>query len=88
MRQNDLNRAVADATGETVTTIKKLGFMLAEPDIFDDLDDEIAGPLVIDWDELDAQRYLRNWFPEPHSPTTVRAYEYEANCSRISTSYE
>jgi hypothetical protein len=71
MRQNDLNRAVADATGETVTTIKRLGFVLADADMSNDLDDEATGQLVIDWDELDDQRYLRNWYPEPHFPTTV-----------------
>ena len=32
MQQADLNRAVSRATGESVTTIKRLGFLLAEPD--------------------------------------------------------
>ena len=31
MKQADLDRAVARATGETVSTIKRLGFLLAEP---------------------------------------------------------
>ena len=31
MRQADLNRAIAQATGESVSTIKRLGFLLAEP---------------------------------------------------------
>lgn len=54
MKQADLNRAVAAATGETVSTIKRLGFLL-EPDSSgqsEDFDDA----LVIDWDELHAQR--------------------------------
>ena len=32
MRQADLNRAVSRATGESVSTIQRLGFGLAEPD--------------------------------------------------------
>ena len=44
MHQSDLNRAVADATGETVTTIKRLGFLLADPDLELDPHDEDLGP--------------------------------------------
>lgn len=57
MKQADLNRAVARATGETVSTIKHLGFLLADPteDLGPDHDEH--GPLVIDWDALDAERY-------------------------------
>ncbi|QDT66723.1 hypothetical protein [Calycomorphotria hydatis] len=52
MKQNDLNRSVARATGESVTTVKRLGFLLAEPDEVLDPDDEALGPQVIDWDEF------------------------------------
>lgn len=38
-------------TGETVSTIKRLGFLLADPDPESDDD----GPHVIDWDALEAQ---------------------------------
>jgi len=31
MRQNDLNRAVARATGETVDRIQQLGFQIVRP---------------------------------------------------------
>ncbi len=31
MRQSELNRQVAKATGETVSTIKRLGFLIADP---------------------------------------------------------
>ncbi len=31
MRQTDLNRAVAHVTGESIATIQRLGFLLAEP---------------------------------------------------------
>lgn len=58
MKQADLNRAVARATGETVTTIKRLGFLLADPREPLDPDAEELGPHVIDWDELEVQRFL------------------------------
>jgi hypothetical protein len=50
MTQSELNRAVARATGESLATIAHLGFvpLTSEP-----VERE---PLVIDWDELDAQR--------------------------------
>ena len=50
MTQADLNRAVAAATGETVRTIAEMGFvpLTAAP-----IERE---PLVVNWDELDADR--------------------------------
>jgi hypothetical protein len=62
MTQNELNRAVARATGESVRTIAELGFCLADPEamehdpgprhgIGDDPEDKI-----LDWDELEAGR--------------------------------
>lgn len=56
MRQSDLNRAVSRATGETVSTIKRLGFLIADPELDLDPHDEDLGPYVIDWDELEAAR--------------------------------
>ena len=44
MRQADLNRAVSRATGETVSTIQRLGFALA------DSPHEQPDRPVIDWD--------------------------------------
>ena len=57
MRQAELNRAVARATGETVSTIKRLGFLLADsfPKPQDPDSDDLA-PEVIDWDEFEARR--------------------------------
>jgi hypothetical protein len=67
MNQSDLNRAVAQATGESVATVKQLGFLLADPFDFDLVEREGQGPAVIDWDELDGQRHQRNAFmPSPH----------------------
>ena len=57
MRQADLDRAVARATGETVSTIKRLGFLLADPTEQLEPDLPEHGPYVIDWDEFDSQRY-------------------------------
>lgn len=56
MRQTDLNRAVAHVTGESIATIQRLGFLLAEPEQSFDLDRE-AGPQVIDWDELEQRQW-------------------------------
>jgi hypothetical protein len=57
MTQRELNRAVARATGETVETIQRVGFLLADP-VVDraNPDDDQFGPYVLDWDELHARR--------------------------------
>jgi hypothetical protein len=44
MTQRELERELADMTGESVGTIRSRGFSLVEPP---DLE-----PLVVDWDEL------------------------------------
>ena len=69
MKQADLDRAVARATGETVTTIKRLGFLLAEP--ADSLDLDADDPYVIDWDELEAQRHDGSTRRPRHEPAVV-----------------
>ena len=57
MRQTDLNRSVARATGETVSTIARIGFIIADPsEPIDDPHSEELGPLVIDWDSMHDQR--------------------------------
>ena len=57
MTQNELNRAVSQATGETVTTIAQLGFGIADPVIVDH-DPEPSDILdkFLDWDAVDAER--------------------------------
>ena len=60
MTQSQLDRAVAQATGESRRTIAQRGFTIVSPgmpDLVDDTDD--ASPSFIDWDELDADRYRR-----------------------------
>jgi hypothetical protein len=54
MKQNDLNRSLSRATGESVRTIRRLGFSLFDPGANDtDADSIDLPPQVIDWDELD-----------------------------------
>ncbi len=53
MTQNDLNRAVAHATGETIGAISHLGFSLAMPE--EVAFDPVPSPWL-DWDEVDASR--------------------------------
>ena len=61
MKQADIDRAVARATGETVSLIKRIGFGLVdEVDVFD-LDPDFRQPHVVDWDELELQR--NTWRP-------------------------
>ena len=57
MTQADLDRAVALATGETVTQIKHLGFSLADPNSteFDPESSDEPGR-YLDWDDLYADR--------------------------------
>jgi hypothetical protein len=50
MTQADLNREIAQATGETVATIDSLGFV---PLTCSPIERE---PLTVDWDEVDQQR--------------------------------
>jgi len=61
MKQNDLNRAIARSTGETVTEISRRGFVP-----LDDLDRESEPP--IDRDEREAQRNV-DVFPKRKCPT-------------------
>jgi hypothetical protein len=52
MSRRELLRAVARSTGESVATIKRIGFLLADPHLpIADPEDERFGPHVIDWDE-------------------------------------
>ena len=69
MQQAELNRAVARATGETVSTIKRLGFLLADPiDGFQSDEDDVQ---IIDWDELEGERQAQNGWRRQHEPDLV-----------------
>jgi hypothetical protein len=63
MTQNDLNRAVAKVTGETVTEISHRGFQPIQEPVEDDSETD-----RVDWDRLEAQRNVpltRRQFPAP-----------------------
>ena len=67
MTQMSLDREVAKLTGESVATIRRIGFQIACPPPVafnpephaDQCDD---GPATVDWDQLDAERV--SYFPE------------------------
>jgi hypothetical protein len=52
--QDQLNREVAAATGESVRTISDLGFVPLMPIPYE----RDREPLVVDWDELDSPREM------------------------------
>ncbi len=58
MTQLEIDEAVAAATKESLTEIRRRGFSIADRV---ELEDEPEWPHAIDWDELDAQR--RKLFP-------------------------
>jgi hypothetical protein len=63
MSQRELNRAVARATGESIATVKRLGFLLAEPSAdIEDPDSEAFGPQVLDWDEFESRQGVRHGY--------------------------
>jgi hypothetical protein len=51
MSQQDIDEAVASATGESVATINDLGFGIADP-LEVNYDPEPRQPLVFDWDAM------------------------------------
>ena len=60
MTQAQLNRAVAQATGESVETIRRHGFSIVQPlTVFDPDEDEPALPQVADWDQIEVDRGRR-----------------------------
>ena len=54
MTQQDLDRQVARATGDTLCEIRRLGFSIADP-VDVDFDPEPSDPVdkYLDWDELE-----------------------------------
>ena len=51
MSSAQLEREIAQATGESLRTIRRHGFQLACPDIVDFDPEPSAPPATIDWDE-------------------------------------
>jgi hypothetical protein len=58
MTQARIDRAVARATGEDLSTIKRMGFSVVDPNQTD-FDNEPAVPNMVDWDDLDEQRVVQ-----------------------------
>lgn len=57
MTQAEINRAVALVTGESICTVSHLGFTIADPDVVNhDPEPSDIEDLIVDWDDLDAQR--------------------------------
>jgi len=60
MSQAELDAAVAQATGESVGTIRRRGFSLFTPlTVFDPDDESLAQPQIVDWDQVESERYAR-----------------------------
>jgi hypothetical protein len=57
MTQHQLHRAVARATGESLATIRNLGFGIANPDVVcHDPEPPFRQARSVNWDQRDAQR--------------------------------
>ena len=54
MTQAELNREVAFATGESMSTVRHMGFVPLTPFPYE----RDRDPLVVDWDELEQQRAI------------------------------
>ena len=59
MTQQELNREIANQTGESIHTINAMGFSQLRSVI---PVEERQEPLVVDWDEIDRTRNLRGAF--------------------------
>jgi hypothetical protein len=56
MTHATLQHAVARATGESLATIRRMGFSIANPAEVHHDPEPIAAPKIIDWDEHDTYR--------------------------------
>lgn len=61
MTQAQIDRAVARATGESLNTIRTLGFSLSHESTPCHDPDPLAPPQIVDWDRLAAERLV--FFP-------------------------
>jgi hypothetical protein len=53
MRQKEIDKAVANVTGENIRLIHDLGFSIADP-LEVSYDPEARRPLMLDWDSMSA----------------------------------
>lgn len=56
MTHAHLQRTVARVTGESLATIRRMGFSIADPVEVDHDPEPIAAPRIIDWDADDSFR--------------------------------
>ncbi len=56
MTQAELEAEVADATGESLRTIRRRGFSIVTPLSVFDPDEDHTEPQMVDWDALAAER--------------------------------
>lgn len=60
MTKSHIHRAVARATGEDLSTIRRLGFQIVHPDNLatdpEPQESDLDPPAIVNWDELAAQR--------------------------------
>lgn len=61
MSQAELDRQVSRVTGESLREVRRRGFSVLSPQlsVFDEDSDELCQPQVLDWDQVDAERYGR-----------------------------
>jgi len=53
MTQTELDRAVANATGESICTVSHLGFTIADPAVVDfDPEPDDTPPQYLDWEQM------------------------------------
>lgn len=72
MTQSQLDRLIANATGEDLREIQRRGFSLAHPSETNfDPEPDCLPPQVIDWDDLEAQRCEEHTRSRHHEPTAA-----------------
>lgn len=61
MSQAELERQVSRLTGESVREVRRRGFSIVIPQVsvFDPDADDLTEPQIVDWDDLEANRYAK-----------------------------
>ncbi len=61
MSQAELDRQVSRLTGESIREVRRRGFSIVtpQPSAFDPEADELCQPQILDWDQVEADRYGR-----------------------------
>lgn len=61
MSQAELERQVSRLTGESVREVRRRGFSILtpQPSVFDPNADDLSEPQLVDWDDLEANRYAK-----------------------------